>query len=276
MDVLGEVLRSMGSPFPEREALTPMTFSLFEESRTRFNKIVRQNKLDDVELSVLVKTLTPEEAIGEPGRRDFPIVLGKERVIEAEILGCRAHAFTDSTGEFLGRLRDVLAFPLSSSRERAIHIATMNAVLKHLNMVRGTIHCRDQDPVRCAKEIAASASDAWGRCVVGLIGLNPAIAEALGERFGFENLRVTDLNQANIGRVKYGVEIWDGRERTEELIRHSALVVLTGTTLVNGTFDRILQLIRHFEKDYLIYGVTGAGVCRLMGLNRICPYGRDE
>ncbi|MGQ9510020.1 MAG: hypothetical protein ACUVTN_11610, partial [Thermodesulfobacteriota bacterium] len=70
--------------------------------KKKFSEIIKENKLDDVRVSVLVKTLSPEEAIGEPGRRDFPILIGKERVIEAEVLGARAHAFTDSPREFLG------------------------------------------------------------------------------------------------------------------------------------------------------------------------------
>ena len=29
------------------------------------------------------------------------------------------------------------------------------------------------------------------------------------------------------------------------------------------------------KKDYLLYGVTAAGVSELLGLERICPCGRD-
>ena len=59
---------------------------------------------------------------------------------------------------------------------------------------------------------------------------------------------------------------------TEELIKQSNVILITGTTLVNGTFDHIMHCIQNFRKDYLIYGVTGAGICKLMGLNSICPY----
>jgi len=50
---------------------------------------------------------------------------------------------------------------------------------------------------------------------------------------------------------------------------------VTGTTLVNGTFDSIWDWIQRHGKDYLIYGVTAAGVCELMGWKRICPYRRS-
>jgi uncharacterized protein (DUF4213/DUF364 family) len=49
---------------------------------------------------------------------------------------------------------------------------------------------------------------------------------------------------------------------------------MTGTTFVNGTFDAILDYVRHFNKEYLVYGVTSAGICELMALSRICSHGR--
>ena len=70
------------------------------------------------------------------------------------------------------------------------------------------------------------------------------------------------------------VEVWDGRDRTEDLIDASDLVLVTGTTLVNGTFDPILRRARQRGKDLLLYGVTAAGVSELLGLARICPRGR--
>jgi len=250
--------------------------SFLENSKTQLAEIVTKNGLLDAQVSVLVKTLTPEEAIGEPGRRDFPIILGKERVIVAEVLGARAHAFTDSPGEFVGDLKGVLHLPLTSNRERSIYIATLNATLRYLNLIEKTIHCKDEDPERCGKEIAFQLLKRWGKVKVGFIGLNPAIAENLTETFGAENISITDLNKQNIDSFKYGVKVWDGNELTEKLVKQSDVILITGTTFVNGTFDHIMRCIQNHRKDYLIYGVTGAGICKLMGLNRICPYSRDQ
>jgi hypothetical protein len=249
---------------------------ILKDSRFRLGEIIRKSKLGDVEVSIMVRTLNPEEAIGEPGRRDFPIIVGKERVIEAEFLGIKAHVFTDSPGEFIGKLKEILKLPLNSNRERAIYVAILNAILRHLNLTDKTLHCRDEDPLRCADEIASFILTKWGKTKIGLIGLNPAIAESLVNHFGEENVRITDLNKENINRVNHGVEIWDGRKMTEKLIRHSDLTLITGTTLVNGTLDHILNYVQDFRKNYLLYGVTGAGICSLMGLNRICPYGRNQ
>jgi len=250
--------------------------SFLNDSKIKITEIIRKNELYDVSVSVLVKTLTPEEAIGKPGRRDFPIVIGKERVIEAKVFSARAHAFTDSPGEFVGRLRKILDLPLTFSRERAIYIATLNAVLKYLNLIEKTIHCKNNDPENCAKDIASHILKEWGKVKVGLIGLNPAIAEILTDTFGSKNVKITDLDKQNFNSFKYGVEIWDGNEMTGELIEKSDVILITGTTIVNGTFDYIMNCIQNYKKDYLIYGVTGSGICKLMGLNRICPFGRNE
>jgi uncharacterized protein (DUF4213/DUF364 family) len=245
-----------------------------EMAKSQFEKIIRENGLSDSDISVLVKTLSPEEAIGVPGRRDFPIVEGKERVVEADFQGAKAHAFTDAPKEFIGKLKDVIAMPLADSGRRAIFIATMNAVLKHSKIIETTLHCKNEEPEQCAVEIASHICNTLGSKKVGLIGLNPAILEALSRTFGSENIRITDLNRENIGSVKYGVHVWDGITMTEKLVQESDIVLMTGTTLVNGTFERIWSAVRQYDKDYLVYGVTSAGVCSLTGLNRICPYGR--
>jgi hypothetical protein len=253
-----------------------MKKSFLELSKHRLAEIVIKNHLNDTQVTVLVKTLTPEEAIGEPGRRDYPIVLGKERMIEATVLGTRGQAFTDSPGEFVGKLVEISTYPLSSNKGRAIYVATLNAVMNHLNQVEKTIHCRDEDPERCAEEIAAHILAQWGKVTVGLIGMNPAIAERMIHTFGENKVRITDLNRQNISSTKFGVKIWDGITMIEELVRQSEVILITGTTFVNGTFDSIMELIQIYGKNYLIYGVTGSGICELMGLKRICPYGRNQ
>jgi uncharacterized protein (DUF4213/DUF364 family) len=249
--------------------------SILFQAKEKFLKLVESHNILDTDITILVKTLSPEEAIGQPGRRDFPIVEGVERVIEAEFQGAKAHAFTDAPKEFVGKLRKIIDLPLDSSQERAIFIAAMNAVLKCLNIIQSTIHCRDNEPELCAKELSEHIKNEFDVSKVGLIGLNPAILEALSRSFGSDNIRLTDLNKKNIGEVKYGVEVWDGNSMTGEMAKESDLILLTGTTFVNGTFDRIWEAVRLYREKYLIYGVTSAGICELMSLNRICPYGRE-
>ncbi|MCD6418203.1 hypothetical protein J7M00_05415 [bacterium] len=250
--------------------------SLLLQSKERLEKIIEEHDLMDAEISVLAKPLTPEEAIGTPGRRDFPIIEGKERMIEAQVLGAKGQSFTDSPGDFIGRLADVMELPLTDNKNRAIFVAAMNAVLRYLNLVSGTVHCKDMEPEKCAPEIADYIFSKYGKIKVGLVGLNPAIAEALVEKFGAKNIFNTDLNRENIGKKKFGITILDGRTDTEKLVKNSELVLITGTTIVNGTIDYIMELVEKYGRKYIIYGVTSAGVCQLLGLNRICPFARDE
>jgi len=249
---------------------------IIEQTIGPFREIVETEHLLDVDVSVLVKPLTPEEAIGEPGRRDFPIIIGKERVVEASFLGFKGHAYTDSPNEFLGTLREVLNLNLATNHNRAIYIAALNAVLGSLKMVDKTVHCKNEEPEECALEIADLLFKKHGSVNVGLIGLNPAIAERLSETFGPDHFRITDLSNDNIGKRRFGVEIWDGSKRTEDLIDASDVIVFTGTTLVNNTFSQIWNLIQNRDKAYLLYGVTAAGVSKLLGIERICPCGRKE
>jgi uncharacterized protein (DUF4213/DUF364 family) len=164
---------------------------------------------------------------------------------------------------------------LDSNGQRAIFIATMNAVLKHLNIIETTLHCKNEEPEKCAQVIASFIKEKLESKSVGLIGLNPAIAEALSNAFGPENLRINDLNPQNIDTIKFGVTIRDGNTMTDRLVQESDFILLTGTTFVNGTFDGIWEAIQKYGKDYLIYGVTCTGICNLTGLDRICPYGRN-
>lgn len=248
---------------------------ILEQTRVQTREIAEKEHLLDVAVTVLAKPLTPEEAIGNPGRRDFPIIIGKERVVEATLLGSRGHAYTDSPQEYLGTLKDILNLELTTNQNRAIYVATINALLGSLKMVDKTVHCKDDEPEECALEIADSILKKYGQTDVGLIGLNPAIAERLVDTFGPDHVYVTDLAEDNIGQHRFGVEIWDGNTRTEDLVDASDVVIFTGTTLINNTFDRIWDLIQTLGKNYLTYGVTAAGVCRLLDIERICPRGRD-
>lgn len=245
-----------------------------EEARVKFVELVKEHGLESADVSVEVNRLSPREAIGEPKRQDYPIIIGKESVIEAEVLGTRAHCFTDSPEQFKGRLGDVLDRKLDSNGSRAIFIAVMNAVLRYLGAVDAALHCRNEEPEACGREMATIIRGMPGVRSVGLIGFNPTIAQNLVAVFGPQAVRITDLNHDNVVSVKFDVEIWDGRTRTEELVRTSDVVLVTGTTIVNGTFDHIERLAREYGRTLVVYGVTASGVGALCRLTRICPYAK--
>jgi hypothetical protein len=252
------------------------TGSTLERARQELRTIVAGTDLLDAAVSVLAKPLTPEEAIGTPGRRDFPILIGKERVVEATLGDARGHAFTDAPSEYVGSLRELLELELGESRHRALFVAALNATLRRLDRAAATIHCRDDDPESCGAQIATQlAADADGRpLTVGLVGLNPALAEALVRAFGSAAVRIVDRNPDQIGQERFGVTVGDGDRDMAALIDTADVVLVTGTTLVNGTFDAIWNAIQAAGKRGVVYGVTAAGVAALLGLERMCPCGR--
>lgn len=250
--------------------------TIIEQTRARFREIVEDEGLLDNDVSVLAKTLTPEEAIGTPGRRDFPIIIGKERILEATFFKAKGHAFTDSAHEFVGTIAEVLDLELTSNQNRAIYAATLNVVLGYIGRVTATVHCKDDDPEKCGAEIARHILERHGKATVGLIGLNPAIAENLVQVFGADRVHISDLCRDNIGKKRFGVQVWAGTDRTVDLVDESDVILMTGTTLQNGTFDDIWSAIQARGKTGLVYGVTAAGVCALSGIERICPCGRDS
>ena len=61
---------------------------------------------------VSARPLSPEEAIGKPDRTDYPLLKGKEVMIEAVFIDARAQAFTDMPGTFQGSLHDLMGLDL--------------------------------------------------------------------------------------------------------------------------------------------------------------------
>jgi len=236
-------------------------------------RLAGRNLLEQgVEVSIGV--LTAEEAIGRPERRDFPLLIGKERMIEATFLSSRGHAFTDAPAVFCGSLDRALQLPLGNSANRAVFVASLNAVCRHLGLIQRSLHCRDEGPELCGEHIAEKLYNRWGRVHIGLVGFNPAIAAHLSRVFGKKLVIISDRNPDNIGQEKFGITVWDSG-RYEEMISRCRVVLMTGTTFVNGTFDGLMKAVRAYQRDSWVYGVTAAGVAHLLGLDHLCPHGRE-
>ena len=84
---------------------------VFKMLQPHIEKILQDPALSKANVSITCRTLTPEEAIGSPGRNDFPLQKGKERLMQAVIDGFAGQAFTDMPGDFEGTLHDVLHLP---------------------------------------------------------------------------------------------------------------------------------------------------------------------
>ena len=126
--------------------------TLYENLRKDFRKIVEDNKLDLENISIRTTELTTEEAIGITSRKDYPLLNGREVLIEADYKGLRAQAYTDSPTAYAGKIEDVLNLDLEENRNKVLFIASLNAVLSYLGCIEGTIHCKNKEPEFCAKK----------------------------------------------------------------------------------------------------------------------------
>lgn len=236
----------------------------FDSIRDVFQHLVCEKDWQDKTVDVRVKTLKPEEAIGNPEHQDYPLIKGKERMMEADFLGSRGQAFTDMYGSFSGALAEVGAMKLENNYRRAIFLATLNAVARRLGLVEKTVHCKDDQPPKCAKELASYIKQNFGKPRVALVGLQPRMAEALAREF---ELRVTDMDADNVGTTKFGISI-QGPEHNADNIAWCDVALVTGTTLTNESIRELLA-----EKPTIFYGVTIAAAARFMNLTRFCPCG---
>jgi uncharacterized protein (DUF4213/DUF364 family) len=243
---------------------------VLEELREKLQVMAVRHHLGNEAVRVTIGTLSVKQAIGSPIRQDFPLLQGREIMIEAQFQGSYGQAFTDHPTDFNGSLNDVLSLNRDTNGNRAIFIATLNAVAAHLNLVTQTRHCRDEEPEECASQIAQQILADSGKIKVGLIGLQPAILENLVLTFGADSVRCTDLNPDNTGAIKYGAEIWDGRTATGKLIKWCDLLLATSSTIINNSFDDIRETAISQGKRLVIFGVTGAGASALVGLKRYC------
>lgn len=243
---------------------------VLEEARERFHGIVAEHQLGGERVKVTIEPLSAKEAIGAPSRQDFALLEGKEVMIEARFKGSFGQAFTDQPHNFTGPLKNVLSLSLNTKDNRAIFVATLNSVTSHLGIVTGVRHCRDKEPEECGSQIAQNILTRFGRIKVGMVGYQPAILENLIRSFGVYNVRCSDLNPNNIGSLKFGSKIWDGRSENIKLIRWCDLLLATSSAIVNNTFDGIREEVISQGKQLIMFGVTGAGVSVLLGLDRVC------
>jgi uncharacterized protein (DUF4213/DUF364 family) len=247
---------------------------LLQQAKEKLTNLADRHSLLSEHVSVRAKPLSPEQAIGRPTREDFPIIRGKEVMIQAEFREHFGQAFTDNPGDFQGSLQDVLNLSLEDNFQRATFVSTLNAVTRYLGLSEGTQHCKDDAPEKCAAELADKIWRDYGNIKVGLIGYQPAMLEYLANILSAQNVKVTDLDTERIGATKFGVQIWDGEQDTERLIGQSDLVLVTGSTIVNNSTDEIIELIKRHDKEYILFGCTIAGIASLLGLTRYCPGGR--
>lgn len=239
-----------------------------------FSTIVRENGWEGCSITVKAKVLTPGEAIGNPEHDDYPILQGRERLMQATFRNGSGVAFTDMYGNFEATLADIATMDLGNNFRRAVFIASLNAILHELGQIEKTNHCKDSGPVQCGKQIVsymmAEHFPHAGKknpkdFKIFMVGLQPRLLEALAQTF---TVRATDLDANNLGKSIGGVTI-EPVAKEPELLRWCDLIFATGTTFVNDTAENLLTS----GKKVVFYGVTCAAATKILGLPRFCPEG---
>ena len=243
---------------------------IIEQTKMIFRDIISKHELSGEKVRVTVGTLTPRQAIGTPERPDYALLQGREVMIEAQFKDSFGQAFTSQPQTFNGVVTDVLNLGLESSDSRAIFIATFNAVAAHLGLVSGVRHCRNEEPELCGSEIAQQMLQRYCRIRIGVVGYQPAILDHLVRQFGANNVMCSDLDVRNIGSTKFGITIRDGKTDNADIVRWCDLLLVTSSTVVNNTFDELRAAVVAQGKHLTVFGVTGAGISALLGIERIC------
>ncbi|MDD5475713.1 MAG: DUF364 domain-containing protein [Syntrophales bacterium] len=236
---------------------------VLEQAKAKLQGLADTRHVYDQEITVTCKILTPEEAIGNPLHDDYPIQLGKERLIEADFMGKKGQAFSDAYFNYKGSVRSILSLRLDTNARRAIFVSSLNAILAGLNEMPEALHCKNDDLTRCGdffsdfiRSLPREAEK------VLLVGLQPRLLESLAAQ---KQVRVCDLNPDNIGLSKCGVFV-DGPDRFPYNAQWAEVIFATGSTVVNGTIDEMMIA----GKDTYFYGVTIAGIAHLLGLKHFC------
>lgn len=234
----------------------------YEELRDKFKEILKDNSIDIDNETIIVKNIAIEEGIGKPDRDDYPILEGKEALVNGYFRNSVGQAYTDQNIYFKGNIKDVLELDLNEVYNLPIFIATMNSVLRELNYILNTIHCKDEEPKSCSKKILDKMKKLNPKKIL-LVGLQPGILSKISREF---EVRVLDLNPKNIGTFKEGVFIEDGKTKLKEGIEFADLILVTGSTVCNGSIIDFLDL----DKEVYFYGTSIAGTSFIMDLKRLC------
>ncbi|MDI6643124.1 MAG: DUF364 domain-containing protein, partial [Candidatus Hodarchaeaceae archaeon] len=177
-------------------------------------------------------------------------------------------AFTDEPKTFRGKLKDVHEQLFGDKGDKAVYFATLNAVLSHVGLVDGAVHCKGDEPRKCGERLAAYILENFGKVRVAHIGYQPGHVEACSKCF---RSYVTDLNHENIGKVRFGRKIQNGSEN-REVIKKADVACITGSAIVNGSLPELIRWCKLYRTEPVIYGVTASAAAKILGFRHFCPY----
>jgi len=199
---------------------------------------------------------------------------GREHLLEASLEGVRGEAWTDQPSDWSGTLGDVFSMPLKAVGRRAIVVATLNALAGRLGLTAHHFRCRHGAPLACGRELVTQLRTRFegvGRVLV--VGCQPGVVEALVEALGADHVRVLDHDGDLIGKTLHGVRVENGNADITADVRWCDLMLVTGSSVVNGTLDDLLRHSQDHSKPVVFFGNTIAAVAAIANLERLCPAG---
>jgi uncharacterized protein (DUF4213/DUF364 family) len=238
---------------------------IYEKLQKYFITIIKENHLETQAIIVRAKPLTPEEAIGNPEDKDYPLIVGRERMMQAEFRNTFGQAYTDMYGNYSDKLINIAEMELKNNFRRAVFISCLNAVMRYLGIIDKTVHCRDDEPRECSSQLVEYITKKYGHPRIALVGLQPRMVEALVKSFP---IKVTDMDYANIDTKKFGVTI-QSPQKTQEHLDWCDTAVVTGSSIVNDTIANFMT-----NKPVIFYGVTISGAAKVLGLENFCYCGK--
>ncbi len=236
---------------------------IYDRLKTALKAEVQRHNFAGQKINIHCKALSAKEAIGTPEQDDYPIIRGREVMVEADFRGAKGQAFTDEYESAEYSVEDLLNMELETNRKRSVFVAGFNAIFRYLDLCDKTIHCRNEEPKDCADMLPEAIAS--GQKVL-LIGHQPRFLEKLASFC--DEVRAVDLDAGNIGKTFSGVTI-EPPEMTEAAIKWCDMMLVTGSTLVNGSIVNFLGR----DKPVLFFGVTISGPAKVLNLKKWCQYG---
>lgn len=234
--------------------------------------LAQQPELNALEIKVNSRVLKSEEAIGHPERDDFPLLRGKEVLLQAELPGGIGQAFTADPIAYHGSLQNLLRLSDDRPGTYALLVSSLNALLNKLGQADHTVHCQNHEPEVCAAYISNYILEKHGLCKVGIIGYQPAILDHCTRVFGPSGVCISDLSADVVGTSRFGVKVLDGLSDTGRLLAFADVLLITGTILANGTYMDVLGELG--EKPHYFFGTTCAALAHINHRNRLCPFSK--
>lgn len=232
---------------------------LYGRLKSSLATLIDEHDLAGRDLQVRCRVLESVEAIGSPLDLDYPILRGREHMIEAVFGGFRGQAFADEFENLDGPVERLCEIDVDTNARRAIFIAGLNAVYRSCGLCETTVHCRDEEPRDCAQRLREIIPQ--GERVL-LVGLQPRFLETLAQT---NPVRTIDLDPRNMGQRQFGVEI-ESADATAEAIGWCERILATGSTIVNGTIVTFLEP----GKPIVFFGVTISAAATILGLETFC------